>query len=59
MRAIDRVPLTAAQHREARKVVLQIMLPPRKWPAMIKEVAQAAVELPIVSYNRLRTNTGQ
>lgn len=59
MRAIDRVPLTAAQHREARKVVLQVMLPPRKWPAMIKEVAKAAVELPIVSYNRLRTNTGQ
>lgn len=59
MRAIDRVPLTAAQRNAARKVVLQVMLPPRKWPAMIKEIAKAAVELPIVSYHRLRTNTGR
>jgi glycosyltransferase involved in cell wall biosynthesis len=47
-RAVERVPLTARQRSSARKVVIQEMLRPRRWPAMAKEILRALLQLPLV-----------
>lgn len=53
LRAIDRVPLTLEQRRGARSVVIQVMLRPRRWPAMTKEIVRGLFQLPFVIGARL------
>lgn len=45
LRGVNRARLTSAERRQCLLIVLQNLLPPRKWPAMAKELAQGIVQV--------------